>query len=101
MLRRLHSLPGLIFGLALLLMASSGAILSLAPVLDRMQAPVAAGQTVAEVAARAYAENPGLSKHRGSLSCSVRAGLLDLTQHFNRSLQLRNERFKYFDRIAG
>ena len=79
MLRRLHSLPGLIFGLALLLMASSGAILSLAPVLDRMQAPVAAGQTVAEVAARAYAENPGLSKlHRspnGVIVASVKAKL--------------------------
>ena len=65
MLRRLHSLPGLIFGLVLLVLASSGAIMSLAPMLDRVQAPSATSQTVAEVAALAATENPGLSKlHR-------------------------------------
>lgn len=79
MMRRLHSLPGLIFGLVLLLIASTGAILAVAPALDRMQAPAVAGQTVADVAARALAENPGLTKlHRspnGVISGSVKAKL--------------------------
>lgn len=79
MLRRLHSLPGLIFGLVLLVLASTGAILSLTPTLDRLQAPAASGQTVAEVAALAVAENPGLSKlHRspnGVITGSVKAKL--------------------------
>ena len=79
MLRRLHSLPGLIFGLVLLVLASSGAILSVAPLLDRMQAPAVASQTVAEVAAKAVAENPGLSKlHRspnGVITGAIKAKL--------------------------
>ena len=79
MLRRLHSLPGLIFGLVLLVLASSGAILSVAPTLDRIQAPNTASLTVADVAAKALAENPGLSKlHRspnGVIVGSVKAKL--------------------------
>ena len=79
MLRRLHSLPGLIFGLVLLVLASSGAILSLAPVLDRVQAPVVASLTVADVAAKAARANPGLTQlHRspnGAISASVKAKL--------------------------
>jgi sulfite reductase (NADPH) flavoprotein alpha-component len=79
MLRRLHSLPGLIFGLVLMVLATSGAILSLAPAMDRVQAPAVAGLSVAEVAARAVAENPGLTKlHRspnGAISASVKAKL--------------------------
>lgn len=79
MLRRLHSLPGLVFGLVLLVLASSGAILSLAPMLERVQAPAVAGLSVADVAAKAEAANPGLSKlHRspnGVISGSVKAKL--------------------------
>ncbi|MBI1170930.1 nitric oxide synthase [bacterium] len=79
MLRRLHSLPGLIFGLVLIVLASSGALLSLAPVMDRVQAPAVAGLNVAEVAARAAEANPGLTKlHRspnGTISASVKAKL--------------------------
>ncbi len=79
MLRRLHSLPGLIFGLVLLVLASSGAILSLAPLLDRVQAPSVAGLTVADMAAKAAMANPGLTKlHRspnGTISASVKAKL--------------------------
>lgn len=78
MLRRLHSIPGLIFGLVLMVLASTGAILSVAPALDRVQAPAAAF-TVAEVAAKAAAANPGISKlHRspnGVISASVKAKL--------------------------
>ena len=79
MLRRLHSLPGLIFGLVLLVLASSGAILSLAPMLDRVQASPEASLTVADVAAKAAAENPGLNKlHRspnGVIVASIKAKL--------------------------
>ncbi len=79
MLRRLHSLPGLIFGLVLLMLASSGAVLSVAPVLDRMQAPAVAGQTLAQVAALAAAVNPGITAlHRspnGTISASIKAKL--------------------------
>ena len=79
MLRRLHSLPGLVFGLILLVLATSGAILSLAPLLERVQAPAVTSQSVAEVAALAVAENPGLTRlHRspnGVISASVKAKL--------------------------
>ena len=79
MVRRLHSLPGLIFGLILLVLASTGAILALAPILDRVQAPAATSQSVADVAALAVAENPGLTKlHRspnGVISAFVKAKL--------------------------
>jgi sulfite reductase (NADPH) flavoprotein alpha-component len=51
MLRRLHSLPGLFAALFLLVLATSGAILSLNPALDRSAATVPArGEvSVAEV----------------------------------------------------
>ena len=79
MVRHLHSLPGLMFGLILLVLATTGAILSLAPMLDRAQAPAATGQSVADVAALAVAENPGLTRlHRspnGVISASVKAKL--------------------------
>lgn len=79
MLRRLHSIPGLIFGLVLMVLASTGAILSVAPLLDRVQAPAAATLSVAEVAAKAQAANPGITKlHRspnGVISASVKAKL--------------------------
>ena len=79
MVRRLHSLPGLIFGLILLVLASTGAILALAPILDRVQAPAATSQSVADVAALAVEENPGLTKlHRspnGVISAFVKAKL--------------------------
>ena len=79
MLRRLHSVLGLIFGFFLLVLASSGAILSLAPVLDRVQAPVVTSLNVADIAAKAAQANPGLTKlHRspnGTISASVKAKL--------------------------
>ena len=42
MLRRLHSLPGLLAGLLLLILATSGAVLSLSPALERVAATVPA-----------------------------------------------------------
>ncbi len=79
MVRHLHSLPGLIFGLILLVLATTGAILSLAPMLDRVQAPAVSGQSVADVAALAVAENPGLTRlHRspnGVISAAIKAKL--------------------------
>ena len=48
MLRRLHSVPGLVAGLVVAFMAITGAILSLQPVLDRFSVPpAAAGMNVA------------------------------------------------------
>ncbi|MEO6298805.1 MAG: PepSY domain-containing protein [Paracoccaceae bacterium] len=75
MLRHLHSIPGLIFGVVLAILAATGAILSVAPTLDRVQAPVAAGLTVAEVAARAEAANPGLGRLHRSPNGVISAGL--------------------------
>lgn len=61
MLRRLHSLPGLLAGLLLLILATSGAILSLGPALERAAATVPArGEvSVADVASRVLPHYPG------------------------------------------
>lgn len=65
MIRPLHRLPGLIFGLLLMVLAGSGAVLSVAPALDRVQAPTQTpsltSPNLAELAARALAQNPGLT----------------------------------------
>jgi sulfite reductase (NADPH) flavoprotein alpha-component len=51
MLRRFHALAGLAVALALLLIASTGALLSLEPALNRLQTPaIAPGVTVADLA---------------------------------------------------
>jgi sulfite reductase (NADPH) flavoprotein alpha-component len=61
MLRRLHSLPGLMAGLFLLVLATSGAILSLNPALQWSAATVPArgNISVAEVAEKALLAYPG------------------------------------------
>ena len=60
MRRTLHSLPGLILSLLIVVLALSGAALSLAPALDRLGAPSAeAGMTVADLAERVTAAIPG------------------------------------------
>lgn len=61
MLRRLHSLPGLVAALLLLVLATSGAVLSLNPALERAAATVPArGEVnVAEVAASVVQQYPG------------------------------------------
>ena len=60
MLRRLHSLPGLLAALFLLILATSGALLSLSPALERMAATVPArGEvSVADVAGRVLQHYP-------------------------------------------
>ncbi|WP_273203342.1 PepSY domain-containing protein [Marinobacter subterrani] len=61
MLRRLHGLPGLFAALFLITLAITGAILALAPAIDRAAAVVpAAGEvSVAELAGRVVAHYPG------------------------------------------
>lgn len=61
MLRRLHSLPGLLAALFLLILATSGAVLSLSPALERLAATVPArGEvTVADLAGRVLQHYPG------------------------------------------
>lgn len=61
MLRRLHSLPGLLAGLLLLILATSGAVLSLSPALERVAATVPArgDANVAQVAERVLQAYPG------------------------------------------
>ena len=60
MLRRLHSLPGLFAALFLIVLATSGAVLSLSPALERAIAtvPPSGVTNVAEVAARVLAQYP-------------------------------------------
>lgn len=60
MLRRLHSLPGLVAGLLLALVALTGALLSVFPALDTAQARSAGTLDVATLASRVQARLPGL-----------------------------------------
>ncbi|MHB2169031.1 PepSY domain-containing protein [Alsobacter sp. R-9] len=63
MLRRLHSAPGLLLALVLVVTAASGAALSLVPALDRMTYPVIRpGGTVADLAANVAARHPGVTR---------------------------------------
>jgi len=61
MLRKFHSLPGLLAGLFLMVLSVTGAVLALAPALDRASAVVpASGEiSVAELAERVVAQYPG------------------------------------------
>lgn len=62
-IRRLHSIPGLIFGLILLVLAASGAVLSLDPVLERAKAaPAPATLDVATLAAEVAAAHPTVER---------------------------------------
>lgn len=60
MLRKLHSIPGLIAALLLMVVALSGAVLSVFPALERAQAESAADIDVATLAARVCARLPGV-----------------------------------------
>lgn len=60
MLRKLHSLPGLVAALLLAVLALTGSVLSVFPALDRAQAPAAAAIDVATLAARVSARVPGV-----------------------------------------
>src|SRR3990167_8141641 len=73
MLRQLHSLPGLIAALLVMLLAISGAILSINPDLERLDARVpAAGQlNVAELAGRGRQHYPGAEQLQRTPSGSI------------------------------
>ena len=60
MLRRLHSLPGLFAALLLMLVALTGAVLSVFPALERAQASATGELDVATLAARVSTRLPGV-----------------------------------------
>lgn len=64
MLRKLHSVPGLIAAIVLTIMALSGTVLSINPAVERARAPALAAETldVATLAARVNAQYPSLDK---------------------------------------
>ena len=65
MRRTLHSFVGMVFGLVVAALALSGAVLALYPVGDRLGAvDHAPGLTVADLAARVVAANPGVEEIR-------------------------------------
>ena len=60
MIRRLHSLPALVLGLFLTLIAGTGAILSVQPAIERAAASDANSQTIGQIAAIVADAQPGL-----------------------------------------
>ena len=73
MLRKLHGLPGLVAALLLVVLATSGVVLSVVPALERSAATVpAAGElSVADLAERVVAQYPGTEQIERSLSGEV------------------------------
>ena len=59
MLRRIHSLPGLVAALLIALLGFTGAILSVYPVIDRVGTSIPAHLSVAELAGRVLRHYPG------------------------------------------
>ncbi|SFM21561.1 PepSY domain-containing protein [Rugamonas rubra] len=59
MLRRLHSLPGLVSALLVALVGLTGAVLSVDPALERLGTSLPAGLSVAELAGRVARHYPG------------------------------------------
>lgn len=65
MLRSLHSIPGLLAALLVMLLAISGATLALNPALERLQAPPAAAEvSVAQLAGRVAGQLSGIEQIR-------------------------------------
>ena len=62
MLRQLHSLPGLLSALFIMLLGVTGAVLSLDPALDRLGASLPANISVAELAGRVARHYPGVEQ---------------------------------------
>lgn len=73
MLRQFHSLPGLIAALLVMLLAISGAVLSVDPALERLHTTsTAAGQmTVGQLAGRVSSHFPGVEQIQRSASGTV------------------------------
>ncbi|GAB3402426.1 PepSY domain-containing protein [Massilia agilis] len=59
MLRKIHSLPGLIAALLIVLLGITGAVLSVDPAIDRLGTSIPAHLSVAELAGRVVAHYPG------------------------------------------
>ncbi|MFC0339482.1 PepSY domain-containing protein [Paracoccus niistensis] len=78
MIRAIHRWPGIAAALLLVVLALSGATLSLYPVAERLAAPRAeAGLSVADLAARIAASHPGLEQIRRAPSGQVTAYWFD------------------------
>ncbi|GAA4019339.1 PepSY domain-containing protein [Actimicrobium antarcticum] len=71
MLRRFHSLPGLISALFVLLIGITGALLSINPALDRFRTSLPAGVSVAELADRVVRQYPGVEQIQRTPSGSL------------------------------
>lgn len=73
MLRKLHGLPGLVAALLLVVLATSGVVLSVVPALERSAAivPTAGELSVADLAERVVAQYPGTEQIERSLSGEV------------------------------
>ncbi|MFT5534890.1 MAG: sulfite reductase (NADPH) flavoprotein alpha-component, partial [Candidatus Paceibacteria bacterium] len=73
MLRKIHSLPGLIASVFLIVLAISGTILSVNPILERLSAtvPVTGQVSVAELAGRVARHYPGVEQIQRTPSGSV------------------------------
>ncbi|WP_247255099.1 PepSY domain-containing protein [Pseudomonas moorei] len=73
MLRQLHSIPGLIAALLVMILAISGAMLSVDPALERLhQAPIASGQlNVGQLAGRVASHFSGVEQIQRSASGTV------------------------------
>jgi sulfite reductase (NADPH) flavoprotein alpha-component len=62
MLRKIHSLPGLVSALLIMLLGITGAILSVDPAMDRLGASMPAHLSVAEMASRVADHYPGVEQ---------------------------------------
>lgn len=79
MLRQLHSIPGLIASLIVILLAITGAVMSIEPTLDRMEAGAENNISVAELAAMVAKNNQGVELITRSANGTIRV------QYFNDS----------------
>lgn len=78
MIRRLHSLPGLVLALALAVTAATGAALSVVPTLDRLTSPaITRGTSVADLAAAVAARHDGVGDIRVRSTGVVTASFTD------------------------
>lgn len=78
MLRRLHSLPGLVLAVALAVTAATGAVLSVVPTLDRLSTPaITRGTSVADLAAAVSARHEAVASIRVRATGVVTASVTD------------------------
>ncbi len=78
MLRRLHSLPGLVLAVALAVTAATGAVLSVVPALDRLSTPaISRGTSVADLAAAVSARHEAVASIRVRVTGVVTASVTD------------------------